>query len=209
MSATFARPPYSTATAAGRPVMITRRPTSGARRESSSVTPGEARASRGSETIGASVPSKSNDRTASAGRCTIRSSAAAPASDPGLGKGISGRLVPVGMFAGVVAPGVAGVWDMPSVFGEPVVPPVCVLKLDAQLAGGALAAAVGAQPAEPLDGHRVEGERFGAVDQPVEQLVVAGGGEAELLADGLFLGAFQFPPLAFEGQDALLRVGRA
>src|SRR6185312_12997153 len=48
-------------------------------------------------------------------------------------------------------------------------------ELDAEPPGRARALAGGPQPAQPLDEHRVGLERGGAVDQGVEDLVVAGG----------------------------------
>ena len=63
------------------------------------------------------------------------------------------------------------------------------------------------QPLQPLDQHRVGTQRGGPVDQPVEQLVVAGGGEPEAVRDGLLLGSGEAPPLAFEIQDLRLARG--
>src|SRR5699024_10011733 len=80
-------------------------------------------------------------------------------------------------------------------------------ELDAQSSGVALALPVGAQSAQTLDGHGVEGERLGTLHQAVEQLVVPGRGEPELVADRLFLRTLELPPLAFEGENTLFAFG--
>src|SRR6478609_1116490 len=58
-----------------------------------------------------------------------------------------------------------------------------------------------AEPQQPLDEHRVVRERGRTVDQRSEKLIVPRGGEAELFADRLLLGAGVPPPLTFEGED--------
>jgi hypothetical protein len=72
------KPPYSTATAAGRPVTISSEPTSGASRARAGAASGWARAEAGSGTIGASVPSKSKPSTAPAGFSRMASRPSAP-----------------------------------------------------------------------------------------------------------------------------------
>src|SRR5699024_1993044 len=61
--------------------------------------------------------------------------------------------------------------------------------------------------AQTLDVHGIEGERLGALHQAVEQLVVPGRGEPEFIADRLFLGPLELPPLAFEGKNTLFAFG--
>src|SRR5699024_7745433 len=55
--------------------------------------------------------------------------------------------------------------------------------------------------AEPLHQQRVMGQCLRLVDQRVEHLVVARRRHVELLADRLFLGTGELPPLALEGDD--------
>src|SRR5918911_4208743 len=57
---------------------------------------------------------------------------------------------------------------------------------------------------QPLHEHRVVSERLGAVDEGIEQLVVARRRHVEQLADGLLLGTGVLPPLALEGQHLAL-----
>src|ERR1700735_4344485 len=63
---------------------------------------------------------------------------------------------------------------------------------------------------QPLDQRRVEPEGLVRVDQLVEQLVIPGGGDAENLGDGLFLGPGRAPGAPLEGEHAhvTLRQGR-
>jgi hypothetical protein len=76
--------------------------------------------------------------------------------------------------------------------------------LEAQPPRRAGALARGAQPAQPLDEHRVELQRRRPVDQRVEHLVVAGGRHVEKVADGLLLGSGVLPPLPLEREDLLV-----
>src|SRR5690606_14489961 len=62
-----------------------------------------------------------------------------------------------------------------------------IVRRHAEFAGGALPLPRGAQPAQPLDQHRVERHRLGPLDQLAEQLVVPGGGDVERLLDRLLL----------------------
>src|SRR5438270_14002203 len=73
--------------------------------------------------------------------------------------------------------------------------------LDTETARGALALPAGTQSPQPLDEHRVGGERGGSVDQRVEHLVVARRRHVEQFADRLLLGAGVLPPLALERED--------
>src|SRR6476620_2145118 len=73
--------------------------------------------------------------------------------------------------------------------------------LEAEAAGGALALARGAQPAQAADQQRVGLEGLGTVDERVQHLVVARRGHVELLADRGLLGAGVLPPLALEVED--------
>src|SRR6478735_7786083 len=63
-------------------------------------------------------------------------------------------------------------------------------------------------PSQPLDQHRVCGQRFGTVHQRVQHLVVPGRRHREELFDGVFLGPCVFPPLAFEGQYVVFAAGQ-
>src|SRR5690242_11109395 len=58
-----------------------------------------------------------------------------------------------------------------------------------------------AHPAQAADQQGVGDERLGTVDERVEDLVVAGRGHVEGLADGGLLRAGVLPPLALELQD--------
>src|SRR4051812_22173289 len=60
------------------------------------------------------------------------------------------------------------------------------------------------QSSQPLDQHRIGGQRLRAVHKRVEHLVVAGGRHREEFLDGVFLGPGVFPPLALERQDVVL-----
>src|SRR4051794_40769412 len=73
------------------------------------------------------------------------------------------------------------------------------LEIDAEPAGRSLPLAGGAQAPQPLDQHRIGGERLRRVDEGVQHLVIAGRRHVEQLADGLFLGTGVLPPLPFEG----------
>ena len=73
--------------------------------------------------------------------------------------------------------------------------------MNAELAGDALAPPVLADPSQAADEHGVVGERLTTIDDPVQQLVVAGSGEPEPLADGAPLGDPQLPPVALEIKD--------
>src|SRR6478735_7621727 len=81
--------------------------------------------------------------------------------------------------------------------------------LEAVSAGGSLPLAGGPQPAQPADEQRVGGERLGAVDEGVEDLVVARRRHVELLADGGLLGPGVLPPLALELEDLAVALAQA
>src|SRR5688500_12873982 len=81
--------------------------------------------------------------------------------------------------------------------------------LEAEAAGGALALAGGAQPAQAADQQRVDLERLGTVDQGVEHLVVPRRRHVELLPDCGLLGAGVLPPLPFEVEDLAVAVAEA
>ena len=76
------------------------------------------------------------------------------------------------------------------------------LHLEAEPASEAFAAPFLAEPAEPANQHRVIGEGGGLVDDPVQQLVVAGGRDAEPFADDALLRAAVLPPFTLEIEDA-------
>src|SRR3954451_23734747 len=73
--------------------------------------------------------------------------------------------------------------------------------LEAEAAGRSLALPGGAEPPQPADQQRVGLEGLRAVDERVEDLVVAGRGHVELLANRGLLGAGVLPPLALEVED--------
>src|SRR5690348_16132446 len=75
---TLSNPPSPAASAAGRPVITASVPTTPASSRRAPTAPGSARASRGSATIGASVPSKSVAISARAGSRRIAASPAFP-----------------------------------------------------------------------------------------------------------------------------------
>ena len=79
-------------------------------------------------------------------------------------------------------------------------------ELEAEPAGRALPLPGGAQPAQPADQQRVGLERLGAVDERVEDLVVARRGHVELLADRGLLGAGVLPPVPLELEDLAVAV---
>lgn len=63
------------------------------------------------------------------------------------------------------------------------------------------------QSTEPLHQHRVVGQRLRTINESVQDLVVASGGEVEQLARGLFLGSGVFPPLPLKIEDRPLTLG--
>jgi hypothetical protein len=71
-----------------------------------------------------------------------------------------------------------------------------------------VAHAAGAQPTEATDQHRVVYERLGAVEQCVQELVVARCGHSQLFSDGLFLGARVTPPLLLEVENRAVAVAQ-
>ena len=73
--------------------------------------------------------------------------------------------------------------------------------LGAQQAGHALALAVSPEPLQPLDENRIVGGGRRILQQFVQQLVVAGGGHVEPLANGLFFDSGMFPPRPLEIED--------
>src|SRR5690606_6756154 len=229
---TSATPPYSTATAAGRPVTITRAPTSGASRASAGAAPGCARAAAGSSTIGARVPSKSKPSTASEGDLRIASRPSAPAAVTERGE-VTRPVNPLApavartgrreSAAGGTRPG-CGPGRPGGAVASGVRPsrPRSRDRLrpggggrapgsgpDAETAGRAAALPLRPHPAQALDEHRVALQRLGAVDQDVQELVVPRRRHVEQLADGLLLGSGVRPPLPFEGEDAAVALGES
>src|SRR5687768_17585826 len=73
--------------------------------------------------------------------------------------------------------------------------------VESESARRGLALAGGAQAAQAADEQRVVHEGLGTVDEGVQDLVVAGRGHVELVADCCFLGAGVLPPLTLEVQD--------
>ena len=58
-----------------------------------------------------------------------------------------------------------------------------------------------AEATEATHEHRVVGQRLGTIDDPAQELVIAGAGDAEGLADRPFLGDLQAPGIALEVED--------
>src|SRR5262245_10368628 len=81
-----------------------------------------------------------------------------------------------------------------------------VLQGDTEPLRGPALAPQRAKPAEPPDQHRVIRERGGAVDRPVQQLVVSRRREPEGLADRPILRDLQSPGSALEVQHTTLEV---
>src|SRR5690606_9893261 len=81
-----------------------------------------------------------------------------------------------------------------------------VSELEAEAAGRAGLLPLGAHATQALDEHRVGGQRLRAVDELVEDLVVAGRAHVEQVLDGLLLGTGVLPPLALELEDAAVAV---
>src|SRR6476661_4134260 len=75
------------------------------------------------------------------------------------------------------------------------------LKAEPEAIGGAASSADLPDPPQPPHEHRVVLERVRTVDDPVQQLVVARGGETEPLADRSLLRDVQPPRLPLEVQD--------
>src|SRR4051795_9920787 len=73
--------------------------------------------------------------------------------------------------------------------------------LEPEPPGRTHALALRPHPTQTPDQERVLDERFGAVDQCVQHLVVAGRRHVEGLADSGLLGAGVLPPLALELED--------
>src|ERR1700722_17880354 len=186
-----ANPPKATASAAVRPVMTASVPTAGARAARTGTTPGWARASPGSATIGASVPSKSMPIRACRGS---RSSA----SRPTWPAGVAGKAGPAGVAGG----GMLGSAGFP-------VAGLCVTGFASlSLPWRADALAASTLRAQALDQHRVERQGFWAVEKLVQQLVVPGRGEAEDFADRLFLDTWGPPAAPLERENSHIEFGQ-
>jgi hypothetical protein len=63
-------------------------------------------------------------------------------------------------------------------------------------------------PAEPLHEHGIVLLRLGRLDQTTEQLVVPGGREPEIRADGVLFGPGVAAPLPLESEDGAITVGQ-
>src|SRR5437016_5946022 len=206
-------PPSSTASMAGRPVITASVPTNPASARNPATAPGCARASRGSATIGESVPSKSIAISAVPGSCRIAASPARPSavlgagSPPGSAPVIAPSRPPDRISRRRCASGTrrsAGarctVRRVPPPRAARVILPLLSTR------GPALGArthpvAAGALAAQPLDQNGVEPERFRPVDEVVQQLVVAGRGEPKEVGDRLLLGTRLPPPAPLERHD--------
>jgi len=79
--------------------------------------------------------------------------------------------------------------------------------LEAEATGGPGLLTAGTQTTQALDQHGISRQGFGAIDQRIENLVVAGCRHVEQLLDGFFLRAGVLPPLALEGEHLLVALG--